>query len=254
MQTLLADLMTREWGASSASAVDRHRGRRRRLARRGSPTASSATVGGAARQRAVPPDRRRRPRAAAALPARPPRPHPGRCARRARRATHRATASGPARSAPGDPDLLARSLLLPPTASPLGPHDDRRPPSTEADLDAELADLSEVPRAMTAHRRTTRIRTGLRRRPRRARRPLVIGLGVTGAGVALDAASPRPRRGRRRRPRPRLRHLALGVQAGARRPALPRQGPGRRRPRERGRARHPDGAHRPAPDPRRCRC
>ena len=49
--------------------------------------------------------------------------------------------------------------------------------------------------------------------------------------------------------------LAFGTsrwcsQARARRAALPRQRPGRRRPRERRRARHPDGGHRPAPDPR----
>ena len=69
-------------------------------------------------------------------------------------------------------------------------------------------------------------------------------------GVALDAVDARARGARRRRPRPRLRHLPLVLQAGPRRPALPRQGPGRRRPRERRRARHPDGGHRAPPRPR----
>ena len=40
------------------------------------------------------------------------------------------------------------------------------------------------------------------------------------------------------------------LQARPRRAALPRLRPGRRRPRERRRARHPDGGHRPAPHPR----
>ena len=61
---------------------------------------------------------------------------------------------------------------------------------------------------------------------------------------------PRPVRAGRRRPRPGLRHVALVVQARARRAALPRLRPGRRGPRERGRARHPDGGHRSAPHPR----
>ena len=79
---------------------------------------------------------------------------------------------------------------------------------------------------------------------------VVIGLGVTGAGVALDAVT----RG--------LSVLAVdahdlafgtsrwssklvhgGLRYLAKRPV-------RRRPRERRRARHPDGGHRPAPDPR----
>ena len=74
---------------------------------------------------------------------------------------------------------------------------------------------------------------------------LVIGLGVTGAGVALDAVARGPDRARRRRPRPGFRYVALVLQARARRAALPRQRPGRRRPRECRRARHPDGGHRP---------
>ena len=79
---------------------------------------------------------------------------------------------------------------------------------------------------------------------------VVVGLGVTGAGVALDARHPRPVGARGRRARPGLRHLALVLQAGARRAALPRLRPGRRGPRERRRARHPHGGHRPAPHPR----
>ncbi|WP_278258066.1 FAD-dependent oxidoreductase [Nocardioides convexus] len=78
---------------------------------------------------------------------------------------------------------------------------------------------------------------------------VVIGLGVTGAGVALDAVS----RG--------LSVLAVDAhdlafgtsrwssKARPRRPALPRLRPGRHRPRERRGARHPDGPHRAAPDP-----
>ena len=98
-----------------------------------------------------------------------------------------------------------------------------------------------------------RIRAGLDDLPDRVDL-VVAGLGVTGAGVALDAATRGLRGARRRRPRPRLRHLAVVVQAGARRAALPRAREGRRGPRERGRARAPDDDDRAAPDPRRCRC
>ena len=66
----------------------------------------------------------------------------------------------------------------------------------------------------------------------------------------------RPRRGQPRpvgaggrRPRPGLRYVALVLQARARRAPLPRRRPGGRGPRERGRARHPHGGHRPTPHP-----
>src|SRR6478735_7831819 len=54
---------------------------------------------------------------------------------------------------------------------------------------------------------------------------------------------PRPDGARGRRARPGVRHVALVVQARARRPALPRAGTARHRPRERRRARHPHGGH-----------
>ena len=69
---------------------------------------------------------------------------------------------------------------------------------------------------------------------------LVIGGGVTGAGVALDAASRGLLRRARREARSGLRHQPVEFEAGARRAALPRVRRGRHRARERGRARHPD--------------
>ena len=72
MQTLLGDLMTREW---SASWPRRRRRRGRRPGRAGRRGGRDGP--GAARRRAVRPDRRARPRAAAALPARAARPLPG---------------------------------------------------------------------------------------------------------------------------------------------------------------------------------
>ena len=56
---------------------------------------------------------------------------------------------------------------------------------------------------------------------------LVIGGGITGAGVALDAASARPAHGARRAGRLRQRHVVEELEARARRAALP---PERRRP------------------------
>ena len=75
---------------------------------------------------------------------------------------------------------------------------------------------------------------------------LVVGGGITGAGVALDAAVPRPAHRPRRARRLRLRHVVEVVQARPRRAALP---PERRRPpRLRGAARAPaPAAQRPAP-------
>ena len=82
---------------------------------------------------------------------------------------------------------------------------------------------------------------------------LVVGGGVTGCGIALDAAQPRPDGGPRREGRPRLRHQPVEQQDGPRRAAVPRQRRRRHRAGVGPRARHPHDADRAAPGPGRCR-
>ena len=122
---------------------------------------------------------------------------------------------------------MARTVLLAAHGFVLSAHTMVDDEVTEEDLDAELRTSPSGHPAMTAlvtGRTARRITAGPRRAPDRTVDLLVIGLGVTGAGVALDAATRGLDRGRRRRPRPRLRHLPVVVQAGARRAALPRHG------------------------------
>ena len=236
--------MTREWGQpwSRSAAAPARAGRRRST---GSRRGMVAHRPGAARQRAVPPDRRRRPGGAAPLPARPARPQPGDRAD----ALARADRPGPARTKTirrGDPIVLARTLLLASHGFTLSAHTmsdparagagRRRVPPRRRARPAR----AELPRAMSPTRPGSR--SAWPASPSRTD-VLVIGLGITGAGVALDAASRGLVGGRGRRPRRRLRHQPLELQARARRPALPRQRPVRRRPRERRRARHPDADH-----------
>ncbi len=238
MNALLGDLMTREWGGLVHAR--RHRrecprpaGPQRRRDRPRDPG-----------QRAVHPDRRARPADAAALPARAPRPVAG-----AGRSTSWSPSSqgrpggrrGPRRR-PGAARPLRRARL--PRLHAVGPDDDRRQdhrgqarrraqhPSREVPAGHERADHRRHRRHPRAHRRA-------RRRPRRDRCRRRPGRRCAG-----------PRRRRRRCLRRRLGHLAMQLQAGARRPALPGQGPGRDRPRERRRARHPDGVDRAAPGAR----
>ena len=77
----------------------------------------------------------------------------------------------------------------------------------------------------------------------------MIGGGVTGTGVALDAASRGLRIVAAGGARPGVRDVPLVQQARARRPALPREGRREARPRERRRARHPDDQDGTAPHP-----
>ena len=185
MRPLLADLMTREWAAPSptrrrtADARHRRPGRRRPSAR-------------AARQPAVPPDRRGRPRAAAAVPARPARPQPGRHPRPARaRRSRDGQADGSVRA--GDPALLARSLLLAAHGFVLSRRT-RWPTTSVTEEPTSTTELRALrPRAgdlaaMTPHCRDAGPASWPTRRRHRVD-VLVVGLGVTGAGVALDAAS-----------------------------------------------------------------
>ena len=145
----------------------------------------------------------------------------------------------------------ARAGARRPRLRPLGAHHGRRRGAAEDDLDAEL----DRPAHPDAGPVSTRAGDQPDHPwPRRRTRPRSTWSSSGSASPAPAWRWTRSTRGltrpRGRRPRPGLRHLALVLEAGARRPALPRQGPGRGRPRERGRARHPDGGHRAAPDPR----
>ena len=186
-----------------------------------------------------------------------------------------------------DPELLLPYLLSRRGRSPGGhPRAHRRRGSREGQPDGSVRAGNPVAIArallLAAHgfvlsRAHDGRRRGRRGRPRRAS-------SSTSSGACRRADDPHPRRpGRRTRPRSTCsssgsaspapaspstpspaglsvlavdaHDLAFGTsrwssQAGPRRPALPRQRPGRRGPRERGRARHPDGGHRPPPDPR----
>ena len=242
MPQLLGDLMTREWSGVVATAVagqDPDRGRRRPAGRRHRRHGPRA-----ARQRAVRPDHRARPRADPPLPAVPPRPLAGPDPR-AHRGGHR---RGPdlGRGPEGRPHRDGpRAGAHRSRFRDLGAHDGRRPClGGRARRRAGHRPRPDA-RAMTA----TRITPGLDGAPTDVD-VVVIGLGVTGAGVALDAVT----RG--------LSVLAVDahdlafgtsrwssklVHGGLRYLAY---GPGRHRPRERRRARHPDGGHRAAPHPR----
>ena len=241
--------MTREWaGVVAAPSPPRTRDRRRgdRLA-----DGVVATVARAARQRAVRPDRRGRPRAAAALPARPPRPLPGRDPRARRRAGCASRPGAPASVRAGDPDAAGpRRWCSPPTAScsRRTRWSTTRSPTRRPRRGAALGLLDRGLAAMTAPVNADP-RAGLAGAPDRR-----------STWWSSGSASPAP--AWRSTPPPAAcrvlavdaHDLAFGtsrwsLQARARRPALPRQGPGRRRPRERRRARHPDGGHRPAPHP-----
>ena len=139
-------------------------------------------------------DRRRRPRAAAALPARAPRPQPGRGPRGARRGG-RGRPGATARCATATRPLLARACCSrrtascsrcrrwPTTTSP-------RPASTGAAAAGRAVprpvSVSSEPVGSTRARRAPELAEARRRREVDV---LVVGLGVTGAGVALDAAS-----------------------------------------------------------------
>ena len=218
-QTLLADLMTREWG----QVVQGGRPRRRRHPRPDRQRHRRDRPG-AAGQRAAAPDRRRRPRGAAPLPARPPRSQPGDGRRRARRADR----PGPAREV--DPARRPRRARTQPGARlprvhPVGahhvrPHGDRRagtptsPTSTPSSTNWCGGTSPDDHQHRTDQRRP-------RRHPRVHRRP--------GHRPRHHRRRGRPRRrqpralgGGGRRPRRRLRHQPVELQAGARRAALPR--------------------------------
>ncbi len=76
---------------------------------------------------------------------------------------------------------------------------------------------------------------------------IVIGGGITGVGIALDAATRGSQRCTGGEARLGLRHQPMEQQAGARRSAIPRDGQCRHRPAQRGRTRNPDDAQRPSP-------
>ena len=254
MGSLLGDLMTREWvgiAAATRVAARRHHDPGRIAA------AALSHRAGAARQRAVRPHRRARPRPAAPLPARPARP----LARR------RSSRSSPPRSQSGQRDrrdprrrpgpdgaraalaghgfvLLGRMTMI-----DAGVGLDRPRRGVRAEL------ITCVPRAgYDAVHRRTRITPGLAGVPDARRRP-------------WSSASASPAPGSPSTPSPAAcsvlavdaHDLAFGtsrwsLQARARRAALPRPGPARRRPRERRRARHPDGASPRRTWSARCRC
>ena len=156
----------------------------------------------------------------------------------------------------GDPALLARSVLLAPYGFALSVPTMADDDVTVAGLDEELrllverylapVSLSEESGRLDAVRRERELAEATDGREVDL---LVVGLGVTGAGVAARRRLARAVGGRGRRARPRVRHVAVELQAGARRAALPRHGPGRGGPRERRGARPADDPHRPAPDP-----
>ena len=121
----------------------------------------------------------------------------------------------------GNPAVIARSLVLAAHGFVLSGHTMVDDDVSEEDLYAEArARHRPGARAMTPSGQP-RIRAGLDDLPDHVD-VVVVGLGVTGAGVALDAATRGPDDAGRRRPRPRVRHLALVLQARPRRPALPR--------------------------------
>ena len=167
-------------------------------------------------------------------------------------ALREAQAAGEVRS--GNPGLMARAMLLAAHGFVLSAH-------TMVDDEVSLDDLdSELRRALTRgscrearpepshshHARPDRRPDRRRRRRHRPRHHRGRGRARRGHAWALGA--------RRRCTRPRLRYVAVVLEAGPRRAALPGQVPVRRRPRERRRARHPDGAHRARTSPTRSRC
>ena len=177
MPAVLGDLMTREWGEVVARAVEAAD-----AALPGEPTAADRLVAEVvATTRALRDnelfvrDRRARPRAAAALPADPPRPQPAgdrRADRRADRARGRPTAA----SAPADPVAMARALLLAAHGFVLSAHTMVDDEVSEDDLDAELehgrtpGGRADEPRGRDPGRASTRRPSRRRRARRRARR------------------------------------------------------------------------------------
>ncbi|MCR6032716.1 FAD-dependent oxidoreductase [Nocardioides sp. zg-579] len=168
-----------------------HRGRGRPLppAGRAPRRQARADRAGPAGQRAVRADRRARPRAGPALPLRPPRPLPGADPRPGRAgAAHRAglrrrPRGGPCRDGP-------RAGPLRPRLRALRAHDDRRRRHRvrAGAGDARRADPGAAAVSAGQPPPSTRITAGLEGAPREVD-VLVVGLGITGAGVALDAVS-----------------------------------------------------------------
>ena len=195
--------------------------------------------------------RRRRPRGAAPLPARPARSQPGDGRRGARRRWS-PRASGTARSGAATPCVLARSLVLAAHGFTLSAHtmvdDGDRRRTRHGRLAARRRAATCSSRGTSRHD-TGRIHVGLDEVPE-STDVLVIGLGITGAAsrstppagvssvVAVDAHDVAfgTSRWSSKLVHGGLRYLATRT--------------ARRRPRERGRARHPDADHRAAPGPR----
>ena len=186
MQSLVADLMTREW--SGLAGEPPTTGSRPRAARR----RGRRDRGRAARQRAVPQDRRRStpscccPTCSTAAAA--PRT---RCSPCSRPASPRASAT--ARCATATRPCWPARCCSRPTASPVHADDDRRTGSTRRGVRRRAAGpgggvppaVSGSP-ALAAVRRERELAEAT---DGRVVDLLVVGLGVTGAGVALDAAS-----------------------------------------------------------------
>ena len=76
---------------------------------------------------------------------------------------------------------------------------------------------------------------------------IVIGGGITGTGIALDAATRGLSRGAGGEARSGVRHQPVELQAGARRPAVSGDRQCRHRPAQRHRTRNPDDPQRPSP-------
>ena len=182
MPQLLSDLMTREWGR-----------RRRRRPRRGGPGHPDRRAPGrrhrrhrpaAARQRALPPDRRPRPRADPPLPLLPARPLAGRDPRAHRRRAARGPGRGRgARRQPGADG--AGDAARRPRLRALGAHDGRRRRLPRRPRRRAPPGADPGAAAMSA---ATRITPGLAGAPTDVD-VVVIGLGITGTGVALDAVT-----------------------------------------------------------------
>ena len=203
---------------------------------------------GAACQRPPASHRRRRPRGAAALPARPARPQPGDGRRRAGR-PDRAGSAGEDRSGAATPSCWHGASCSPATGSPC-----RRTPCPRRARARPTSPTSTSSSTNWCGGTSPDDHEHFEDRRRAHRRPRVMRCpghrpGHHWCRGRARRCDPGPLGGGRRRARRRVRHQPVELQAGARRTALPGPRTGRRRARERRRARHPDGDHGTAPHP-----